>query len=78
MNDNLVEKVAEAIFKHAVCEPRDYDKVVGEPMKAWRSSPPWEHSPYQLEEKEREHYRRMAKAAINAYILTPISELVDE
>ena len=60
----LNRRVAEAIYRHYVCMPSEYKEVVGMPMKAWRNTAPWDCSPTELTEHERDDYRRMARAAI--------------
>lgn len=67
---DVIERVAEAIYRNAVCEQEEYERVVGAPMKTWKTDGPWDTSPNELTEHERDDYRRMARAAIAA-ILAP-------
>ncbi len=58
-----IERVAEAIYRHQTCAPEEYERVVGAKMRAWGT---WNDSPDELAEWERDDYRRMARAAIEA------------
>lgn len=60
----LVERVAEEIYRYQVCEPEEYEEFTGKPMRVWRTDAPWDTNPNELREHERDDYRRMAMAAM--------------
>ena len=67
--DDLVERVAEAIFlaRYTCVAPlEDYERIVGTKPKVWKTNAPWDTNPDELAEHERDDYRWMAKAAIEA------------
>ena len=66
IDTDLVEHVAEAIFRNSVCDDEQYENIVGEPMKLWKTDAPWDTNPLELAEHERDDYRRMARSALIA------------
>lgn len=64
----LIERVAEAIYRNAVSEPDDlafYQAATGRDQpKVWKTSAPWDTNPDELTEHERDDFRRMARAAL--------------
>jgi hypothetical protein len=67
-DEDLIERAAEAIFLYSACDPADWDVAVGGPKRVWKLAIgiPWDQSPLELNEWERDDYRRMARAALAA------------
>ena len=67
MNEDLVERVAEAIYHvDGGMSDEDYLAATGQRRKLWKTDAPWD--PDELEEHERDEYRMMAMAAIRAIL----------
>jgi hypothetical protein len=66
----LVERVAKAIYhRDAGLTDEDYYYAMGESRRAWSDDKPWDSDPENtLCEHERDEYRAMAKAAIEALL----------
>jgi hypothetical protein len=65
LSQEWVEAVAEAIYRNAACDPEEFERLMGEPMKEWKTNAPWDTNPNELTEHARDDYRRMARAAIS-------------
>jgi hypothetical protein len=65
LSQDLVEKVAETIYRYRACHPEEYEQVMGQPMKLWKTDAPWDTNPNELAEHERDDYRRQARAVLN-------------
>ena len=66
ISEEIIEKVAEAIFNNSAgLTNNEYNKIMGEPRKRWNKLP-WHSWRECLVEWERDEYRQMARAAIEA------------
>lgn len=64
MNLELIEKVAEAIYRHnGDLTDENFLKVYGKPRKAWKNN-----APNELNEWQRNDYRTQAKAALDVVV----------
>lgn len=64
MNQQIIDKVAEAIYRHDGMTDEEYEQDQGRPRRAWDSSSPWDSESGELAEWERDEYRVQAEAAI--------------
>jgi hypothetical protein len=65
----IIEAVAEAIYRHSGGLTDDECQVaLGHPRKLWKTDAPWDSNPEELCEWERDEYRMMAEAAIDALL----------
>jgi hypothetical protein len=66
MDSELVELVAEAIYRHdGGVTDEDYLRETGKPRRAWKTDKPWDSDPeHELCEWARDDYRMQAEAAI--------------
>jgi len=64
---DLVERVANAIYRHeSGLTDEDYVLAEGHPRSGWYDGGQWDKKPNSLAEWERDEYRMMARAAIDA------------
>jgi len=66
MADKLVELVAKAIYERGTETPEEYKVITGYDKRLWKTDAPWDTNPDELAEHERDGYRRMARAALDA------------
>lgn len=68
MGEDIVERVAEAIYRNAAgMSDEEYEIITGRPRRVWKTDKPWDSDPqHELCEHERDDYREMARAAIAA------------
>jgi hypothetical protein len=65
MSDDLIEVVAEVIYRHeAGMTDEEYEESEGKPRRAWKTDDPWDSSDDELNEWERDEYRLQAEAVI--------------
>jgi hypothetical protein len=65
VNKELVEQIAEVIFQHAGgMYPHEYENIMGEKKKLWKTDAPWDTNPNELAEHERDEYRVQAQAVL--------------
>jgi hypothetical protein len=65
MDEELIEKVAEIIFRHrGGVAPEEYD-IIGAKQKEWKTDAPWDTNPDELCEHERDEYRTQARAVLD-------------
>lgn len=63
---DIVDKVAEAIYRHdGGVDDEEFLFVNGKPRRVWKTDKPWDPE-HELCEHERDDYRAMARAAIQA------------
>ncbi len=63
--DELVEEIAETIYRHkGGVVPDEYETVTGSKQKAWKTDAPWDTNPDELCEWERDEYRLQARAVL--------------
>jgi hypothetical protein len=64
--DELIEQVAEIIYRHkGGVAPDEYEAVIGEKQKEWKTDAPWDTNPDELCEHERDEYRTQARAVLD-------------
>ena len=65
MDKDLVEEVAEAIYRHkGGIAPEEYEAATGKKQREWQTGAPWDTSPDELCEWERDEYRTQAEAVL--------------
>lgn len=63
--DELVEQVAEVIYRHkGGIAPDEYEAVAGKKQKEWKTDAAWDTNPDELCEWERDEYRVQARAVL--------------
>lgn len=73
MKDEFVDRVAQAIFHNGYgLSDEEHEIATGVKRKLWETAAPWDTNPDELAEHERDDYRIMAQAAIEACAIKPI------
>ena len=68
LGSDLVEKVAEAIYRNVGgVSPDEFEAVIGQPQRHWKTDAPWDTDPNELCEHERDEYRFQARAILNLF-----------
>lgn len=65
MNDQLIDRVAETIYRHDNgMTDEEHESFQGKPRRAWKTDAPWDSNPNELTEWERDEYRMQAEAVL--------------
>lgn len=65
MSTEIIDKVAEAIYRHGNgMTDEEYEEHMGKPRRAWKTDAPWDANPDELAEWERDEYRVQAEAVV--------------
>lgn len=64
-NEDLIEQIAEVIYRHAggIC-PEEFENVFGKPQRHWKTDAPRDTRDDELQEHERDEYRLQARKVV--------------